>query len=103
MATKFTCSEDGCCKSYSRKDNLLQHMKLKDHNLPATKCGRFKCHMDKCQQYYFHRTDLIKHLYTEHDLRVGELCRNHVQYVSGKTLVNGNCNYVCALYIVKTL
>ena len=85
MATRFTCSEDGCYKSYSRKDNLLQHMK-KDHNLPTTNYGRFKCHMDKCQQCYFHRTDLIKHLDTEHNLHVGELsCM--ISY-SGKTLVN---------------
>ena len=72
MSWVFKCPKDGCSKLYNRKDNLLQHIK-KDHQIPATKCGRFKCHVDTCQQCYFHRTELIKHLRTEHDLHIGEI------------------------------
>ncbi|XP_065916328.1 uncharacterized protein [Dysidea avara] len=67
----FKCPENECCKSYNRKDNLLQHLK-RDHQIPATKSGRFKCHIHDCQQCYFHRTELIKHLQTEHSIHIAQ-------------------------------
>jgi len=63
---EFACPEDGCTKSYNRKDNLLQHLR----QILATKCGKFKC--AECQECYFHRTELIKHLHAEHGVCIGK-------------------------------
>ena len=75
-AQEFACPEDGCTKSYSRKDNLLQHLR-KYHHIPATKCGRFKCSVGGCQECYFHRTELLKHLRAAHDVHVGKHYKLH--------------------------
>ena len=70
--TLYKCTEEGCDKSYNRKDNLNQHLK-KVHNTSVVKRGRFQCHVEDCPDCYFHRSNLINHLKSKHGICVGRL------------------------------
>lgn len=59
----FACAEEGCNKQCGRRDNLQQHLR-REHGIDCTSTGRFKCHVDDCEQFYYHRTQLIGRLKT---------------------------------------
>ena len=45
-ANSFSCSESGCKKTFSRKDNLYRHLK-NEHGVDGKQGGRFAFHSVK--------------------------------------------------------
>ena len=72
--SRHTCRISGCGKSYSRKDNLRQHIKSANPDYTSTGIAcRYKCDIYGCQKAFYQATLLIKHLEADHKVTVGKL------------------------------
>ena len=72
--SRHTCPISGCGKSYSRKDNLRQHIKSAHPDYTSTGIAcRYKCDIYGCQKAFYQATLLIKHLEADHKVTVGKL------------------------------
>ena len=72
--SRHTCRISGCGKSYSRKDNLRQHIKSAHPDYTSTGIAcRYKCDIYGCQKAFYQATLLIKHLEADHKVTVGKL------------------------------
>ena len=67
----FSCGIEGCERTFSRKDNLKQHIK-RSHGGDHVS-GRFVCCVGDCKVAFYHRSGLIAHLKTSHGLEIGML------------------------------
>ena len=72
IAQSFTCTVDGCNRSYTCADTLRLHMKQAHNKHMTQKRSRFVCPMSECAKCFFHATQLTKHM-KEHKVDVGRL------------------------------
>ena len=66
-ANSFSCSESGCKKTFSRKDNLYRHLK-NEHGVDGKQGGRFAC--SQCEDSFYHATKLASHMKSNHQVDI---------------------------------
>lgn len=73
QSPRHACPVERCGKSYSRKDNLRQHIKSAhpDHASTERTC-RYRCDDEGCLKSFYQATQLIKHLEQDHKITVGK-------------------------------
>jgi hypothetical protein len=77
MSAKFTC--DLCDKTFCRKPNIKEHMKI--HTMSDT---AFMCHYDNCSKFYTALRNLNAHIRSKHEGKAGWTCDHCNQQLSTK-------------------
>lgn len=75
--SKFTC--DCCDKTFSRKPNIKEHMKI--HTMRDTV---FMCHYENCPKFYTALRNLNAHIRAKHEGKAGWTCDECGQQLSTK-------------------
>ena len=70
---QFVCTAtENCRRSFSRKDNLKQHIKQCHPEACDHKVNHYKCDVAGCTESFYHATKLVTHLQDMHHVSVGK-------------------------------
>ena len=70
---QFVCTAtEKCRKSFSRRDNLKQHIKQCHPEACDHKVNHYKCDVAGCTESFYHATKLVPHLQGMHHVSVGK-------------------------------